>query len=498
MRPVRLTRLIHHDFRQMTADRTLFWVIGLFLVISVYAIGNGIVWTRTLDADVRNASASYEKTLSNLEAKAEEGLSKGGDPYANPSSALFVGRQYQEMLLPPGPLTSLSIGQSDLLTSRATANLWSNARTLLRNREVQNPLNLLAGRFDLAFVIIYLLPLVALALTFDLVSREREQGTLAMILCQPISLRRLIAGKAIFRGAVVIGLAALASIVGALLAEGASSSQEIGGRLALWLLVVALYGAFWVALAAVVNSFGLSSAANAIVLACLWLGMVVVIPASTNLAASFSHPAPSRLLFTQEMRAASNDAEQRGAKILADYLHDHPELRPNAQGAKDVPSWIAGYVAVEDAIDARTLPVQAEYKAALARQSAMVSRYQLLSPAIVVHGALQDLAGSGQERHDRFTEQAHAFLGTMRGFFFPRVLQGEALRREDFAAVPRFRFREGDASHVVARVVPGVGVLLAHGGIALIAALVLLGRDPARARGQARRKAGGTAEPAAT
>ncbi|WP_437952681.1 DUF3526 domain-containing protein [Sorangium sp. So ce296] len=496
MRPVRLTRLIHHDFRQMAADRTLFWVIGLFLVISVYAIGNGIAWTRALDADVRNASASYEQTLAPLKAKAEEGPAKGGDPYGNPSSALYVGRQYQEMLLPPGPLTALAIGQSDLLTSRATTNLWSNARTLLRNREVQNPLNLLAGRFDLAFVIIYLLPLVALALTFDLVSREREQGTLAMVLCQPISLRRLIAGKAIFRGAVVIGLAVLASVAGAALAGGAFASAEGAGRLALWLLVVALYGAFWVALAAVVNGFGLSSAANAIVLACLWLGMVVVVPASTNLAASLAHPAPSRLLFTQEMRAAANDAEQRGAKILADYLHDHPELRPGAQ-AKDVPSWIAGYLAVEDAIDARTLPVQAEYKAALARQNAVVSRYQLLSPAIVVHGALQELAGSGQERHDRFTEQAHAFLGEMRGFFFPRVLQGESLRPADFAAVPRFRFREEDARQVLARVAPGAGILLAHGALALIAALVLLGRDPARARGQERRKAG-TAEPAAT
>ena len=54
-----------------------------------------------------------------------------------------------------------------------------------QNGEVESPLNLMVGRFDLTFVVIYLLPLLVLALSFNVLSEEREQGTLALTCCSP-------------------------------------------------------------------------------------------------------------------------------------------------------------------------------------------------------------------------------------------------------------------------------------------------------------------------
>ena len=45
----------------------------------------------------------------------------------------------------------------------------------------------MVGRFDLAFVTVYLLPLLVLALSYNVLSEEREQGTLARTLAPTLS-----------------------------------------------------------------------------------------------------------------------------------------------------------------------------------------------------------------------------------------------------------------------------------------------------------------------
>ena len=102
---------------------------------------------------------------------------------------------------PPVPLAALAVGQSDLLPYYYDVSIYTNESTFQQNGEVENPLNLMVGRFDLAFVVIYLLPLLVLALSYNVLSEEREQGTLALTLSQPVSARSVVAAKLWFRAA---------------------------------------------------------------------------------------------------------------------------------------------------------------------------------------------------------------------------------------------------------------------------------------------------------
>ena len=116
----------------------------------------------------------------------------------------YRGQRYA--MARPGPLAALAVGQGDLypyyfkMTNRSK-------QTFINNDEIENPTNLLAGRFDLGFVTVFLFPLLILAMSYNLISAEREQGTLAMALAQPVRLRTLAMGKAAFRAAVVLTLA---------------------------------------------------------------------------------------------------------------------------------------------------------------------------------------------------------------------------------------------------------------------------------------------------
>lgn len=100
--------------------------------------------------------------------------------------------------MPPNIFAPFSIGQSDLLPYYFKISTRSQT-TFINNDDIENPTNLLSGRFDISFVIIYLLPLLILAVSYNFLSAEREAGTLQMLLAQPVALRKFIFGKITLR-----------------------------------------------------------------------------------------------------------------------------------------------------------------------------------------------------------------------------------------------------------------------------------------------------------
>src|SRR4030095_1255992 len=130
-----------------------------------------------------------------------------------------------------------------------------------------------------------------------------------------VSLRTFAAGKIGLRALVVLALAAGFSLAGFLLSGAASGAEAAWLRLLLWMAVVAGYGAFWFALAILVNAFGRNSATNAMALAGLWLALALLLPALLNVAATTIYPVPSRVEMVQATRRASAEATATGTQL---------------------------------------------------------------------------------------------------------------------------------------------------------------------------------------
>lgn len=124
------------------------------------------------------------------------------------------------------PLAGLSIGQRDVNPAIQRVTI----RTLEAQKydaELNNPTNLLLGTIDFSFVLIYLFPLLIIALTYSAVSEERENGTWRIVAVQSRNLMGFIAQLFLVRVAVVLGL--LLTLLG----------------LAVPVLNLPLNGAFW-------------------------------------------------------------------------------------------------------------------------------------------------------------------------------------------------------------------------------------------------------------
>jgi ABC-2 type transport system permease protein len=453
-----LKHILKHEWRLLAADKVL-WLTSLLIVLCVsYAVYNGAGRAERWREDVNQQIAKAQESLREQKIVAEDIFSGKKSAADYPFDGL-PNRVQQTAALPPGPLAAFAVGQTDLYAYSTAVSVFKRSDNLFAKYQVESPLSLLAGRFDFAFVIVYLLPLFIIALSYNLLSAEKENGTLVLALSQPLGLRTLVAGKVLMRLAIVLGLVALLCALGFFASGMRFDASGMLGRFGLWLVIAAAYALFWFVLAAAVNALGRSSETNATVLTCLWLAFVLIIPAILNLAVSAASPVPSRMQYVSSLRAAENAATQIGNKLLASYYSDHPEL--SANGAASIPEWARKYFLVQREIEDKTTSILTDYESRLDRQQALVQKFRFLSPAIIAQEALNEIAGAGLMRQRRFVMQTREFLVSWQTVLSPKLLAGARLQPADYEALPRFAFAEENFGEVAARVLLGVFALLA-------------------------------------
>jgi ABC-2 type transport system permease protein len=450
-----ISSLFRWELRALRRDPAFWAAILLAIGALTFALSNGTRWLAhlgSLQASAVAADAKARNDARALAAKldAENNTTYGAfrdprDPsgYANRVMSHFA-------ILPATPLAALSTGQSDLLPSVLPLAPATNP-ALAGNSEPENPHRLLLGRFDPAFIIVHLAPLLIIALTYALVAGERERGTLALLLAQPVPPRRWMLGRVMPRVTLAAGLLALLA-----LAFVAVTPSGGGTRSLLWFALALAYGAFWFALSLAVAVRPGPSARHALVLAALWLGFVVLAPAAINLAVKTLHPVPSRMDLVLAMRDATDAANASRSQVLAGYYEDHPELAPKGTNAAE--DFTLLRVATTARVEQDLAPILTRYDEQLARQQALVGRLAFFSPALLTHTALADAAGTGLARHRDFVRQAAEHHTALRAFFTPRIASKEKFSA--FDEVPVFRHVEEPTATVLRQVVPSLVILV--------------------------------------
>lgn len=441
------------ELRILRRDRAALAVLGFFaglLLLAAYTgghrahqVSDGL--DRALSAQTQHF-VSLHAQLAKLEATQAPPI--GQDP-RDPS---WMGREGAARLatLPPAPLAAVAIGQRDLFPQALRVN---TEVFLTTERETETPMSgptrLTTGAFDPAFLFVVLFPLVIIALSYELLSGERERGTLAMLLSQPISQRALVLGKASARFGVLC-LVTLSIALGGLLVAGVDVPNA-GLEVGLYLAILVAWALFWFAAAMAVNAFGRSSASNALLLFGLWLLVVVVVPGLVRVGVDTLYPPPSRVEMLHEAREAAQEMERELAGLEGQHDQD---TKTQAYAEK--------MVKVQTDLAQRAAPVLADLRAQLAQRQSLLDGLRFLSPAMVVHLALEDVAGTGARRHQRFEAQVDGFHDRFRSQLFDTVRAGTRLDAAQVKAIPQWTFDEEPASDLVSRVLSGVlGLLLA-------------------------------------
>jgi len=130
----------------------------------------------------------------------------------------------------------------------------------------------------LYFVSAFLIPVIGIALGFDAINSEKNNGTLSRLLSQPIYRDTVFNGK-FFAGITTIAIM-LTSIILLISGLGLSmigvppSSEEVF-RLFLFIVLGTLYGAFWLGLAMLFSTFLQRVATSALAAIAVWIFFLV-------------------------------------------------------------------------------------------------------------------------------------------------------------------------------------------------------------------------------
>jgi len=460
-----LSRIARHEWRIMSAENTP-WLILLVLALAVgYAVANGIRWVAFQQTTLQRAFDEEARRYAGLKQQVIDiDTGRQRAPFNDPRMPAAAGRvlAWRYAAMPPTPLAAVSIGQSDLVPYYFKVSTAPKESVLTTN-EIENPHRLLSGRFDLSFVVIYLFPLLIIALGYNVISAEREQGTLALLLSQPVPLRTIITAKVAVRAGLVIALVILFSLLAMVVGGVRLTSAEIIERLVIWAGVVLAYGAFWFGAVVLVASAGRSSATNALALSSLWLTLVVVLPSTLNMLVSSLYPMPSRVDMLAALRVATRETTGKGDQLLAKYYGDHPELVAVSDVEKVQSDVAVTQLAIEEEIERRVRPVVERYDVQLARQQSAVDRFGLLSPAILAQDALNDVAGTGSARYRHFVSLVEDYHEGWQALFASMIVSKQKLTPDVYDDLPRFAYREEPLRSVMTRVAAAIAILVAAG-----------------------------------
>nr|WP_299172923.1 DUF3526 domain-containing protein [uncultured Allomuricauda sp.] len=437
----------------------------LLLVLFGFASFNGSQKVEKRELDIasikKQVNESDQKMLAQLDS-IESGLSVNASRWTIPSGPTAVGNYHPRIAaMPPSAMAFIATGQSDLFTHYVKPTMAGDDFAL-NFTEISSPVQQLFGSFDLSFVIIYLLPLIIIAFSYNILSSERENGSLKLLASQPISIHIWVLQKIGIRF-LWIAILTVILLLGTLLIFG--GTIDLGTMFSFIGLTIA-YILFWFALAFVVNLQASNSAKNAISILGLWLVFVLLAPSIINQLGSTIYPMPSRTLMINKMRTVKAEVTEKQDEILDNFLRDHPEYAINDPNQSR--RFYHRYMASQDVVKKELEPIVSEFENQLDKQQTWVGKLKWISPAIVMQQALNEISGSSTKDYENYRGQVIVFAETWRQHLIPFLYNNQSFTSSDYKDLPSFTFEPltPKTSGISALAILAISVVIGTLGIA--------------------------------
>jgi len=238
-------------------------------------------------------------------------------------------------LLKPSPLAIFDRGLDMELCSLYETHRDFGILSISNQKDFSSELFRLFNTPDLFYVTWIILSLGALLFSFNLVTAEKEDGTLRQMLASSVARSKLVAGK--WTGGLIclvlpFTLAFMVSVTAVSLAPDVQFGVQDYLRLALFLIASLLYLGFFFSLGLLVSAASRSSAAALSISLLLWVTLVFVLPGLGNIAAGKLVAVPSYNRYVVQVRQAemaerraSSEYESSGKKKDFNLREHDPE-----------------------------------------------------------------------------------------------------------------------------------------------------------------------------
>ncbi|MEB2774065.1 DUF3526 domain-containing protein [Algoriphagus sp. D3-2-R+10] len=326
----------------------------------------------------------------------------------------------------PEKMAGLSIGQSDVNPAIQHVTI-RNLEGQKYDTDLVNPSSLQSGNLDLGFVIIYLLPLLIIVFTFNLLSEEREVGTWQLVSIQSRSKLKYLLAKLSVRLLVILVLFVLLLTAAKLIL-----GIPLDAALFAFFLLGFCYIIFWFTVCFLVIAFQKNSSLNALAMLSLWLVLAILLPAGINSYVSNQYPVPEALATMIEQRDGYHekwDCDKQ--ETMTDFYAHYPQFEDYGMPEEKEFSWL-WYYAMQQMGDDEAREESEAMRDKLEQRALVSRRIAWAIPTMHVQLAFNKLAGTGSTSHMEFLERTDEFHEKMRLYFYSRIFDNTSVLEENW------------------------------------------------------------------
>lgn len=413
--------LFHHELRLLLRQRLSVVALSLVTLLTVAAIGAGLAEVARQRAAIAAIPAAQAEDITAVADYVDRTKDAGSAAYYS----------FHPTWDAPAPLAFAALGMRDV------APFIQRVRALgleaqIYDGDTFNPELALPGRFDFAFVLVFLAPLFVIALFHDLVSGEREAGRQRTLEALPRG------GASLWRRRGLLRLALLWSALAVPFAIAAVIEGVAPVTILIVVVVTAVYLSFWAALAMLFGRLRWASVTNAALLCAAWLLLVLVIPTLANVAIDRAIPIAQGAEIALAQREAVNHAWDipREATMRRFYAR-HPQWAASPPLGTDFHyKW---YLAFHQNGDEAVAAQVRAYRAGLEARDAAGSALGWILPSVGVQGLLTRLARTDLSAQLAYKDRIRAFHARLRQFYYAYLFTDRPFGKPDFARAPRFQ-----------------------------------------------------------
>ncbi|MGI8467437.1 MAG: ABC transporter permease [Pyrinomonadaceae bacterium] len=329
----------------------------------------------------------------------------------------------------PSDWAAFSLGQRDVNSYSVKVRLLT-LEGQLYDTELNNPMTLLFGNLDVAFVIIFLFPLLIIAFNYNVLSAEQESGTWNLIRSQPFSTVKVLLLKLSVRFAAIF-LTAFLLLLAACLYLQVGFDRRIFAVAKI--TFVSLF--FWFGVSALVVSFGRSSNFNALALLGIWIFLTILAPAVANIILNTALPVPEAMETTVEQREGYHEKwDEPKAATMNRFYEKYPEYA-QFPIPPDKFSW-GWYYAMNEMGDEDSAASSQKLIEKLRTREIWTNRIAMFLPSVNAQMQLNRISETDLDSHIAYLEWVRKYHEQIRKYFYPYIFRDSLIEAVHWQNLP--------------------------------------------------------------
>jgi ABC-type transport system involved in multi-copper enzyme maturation permease subunit len=338
-----------------------------------------------------------------------------------------------EGVRPPSPLSIFSRGLDHKMPYKVITSRDGNYKIMYAQPDSKK--NLL-GEIDFAFIVAFVLSILAIVFTFNCISGDKENGTLRAVLANAVYRRQVLMAKLVGNYLVFLAPFLLSMLIALLIVYLSGIIPIFSSELfPAVLIMTAISLIFLLALFNLgiwISALTQNSILSINALLLIWIVLGLVIPKMSPIIGAAIYPVESTGVFEAKKALLRENITKEQTKEEEEiYETLRAKFRPGTSGVSD--DWSD----INTVYDEQVVPIRERYEQRLAeevgnltndyamrcrKQNTIARNIARFSPIDAVNNLMAEFSGTGYSEVDNFMQQAGQYQATVKQELYDKII----------------------------------------------------------------------------